>query len=268
MNPVPSIPATYGRTADGDLAALVCDIAYAAIPGAQGLRISTAWRPRKPMTEWTRGDFSGASAIVGDEAGFHDHIAEQVQHQTELRDLGRKRGSARVATPWGQSQSSEIYADGVIFHSTASHGGFKLDRARNALMPAALRVLGGWYEEDAEWSKVATGFPNLFTAYERRHAEKTLRDYYPNCWEAINDRFLKPGESHENDRRIFGEKHARDWIVVSAIRSNEHPGMTDCIARLGGVRSVGGERRFLVPCDEYRAGRFGFVIDEARHREL
>lgn len=262
------IPTTYGRTADGDVAALVCDIAYAAIPSRHGLRIANAFRPGKPMSEWTRDDFYGSIAIVADAAGFHDHIAEQVRHREELLRFARKQSNGRSSTPWGISQSSEIYAEGVVFHSTASHGGFKLDRARNARMPAALRVAGGWYEEDAEWSKVAIGFPELFTTYERRHAEKTLRNYYPNCWEAIHERFLKPGESVENDRRLFGERHRQDWVVVSAIRSNDHPGMTDCIARLGGRRDHGQERRFLVPSDDYVAGRFGFVIDDARYLEI
>ena len=40
----------------------------------------------------------------------------------------------------------------------------------------------------------------------------------------------------------------------------------ETVATLGGRRGVGAEeRRFLVPADEYRAGLFGFVIDEARH---
>src|SRR3546814_10711457 len=104
------------------------------------------------------------------------------------------------------AQSSEIYADGVVFHSTASHGGIKLDRARNAAMPAMLRVASGWYEEDCEWSKVAIGLPDLFTDYERRHADRTFRDYYPECCEAVHGRALEPGESFANDRRLFRER--------------------------------------------------------------
>src|SRR3546814_2748636 len=55
-------------------------------------------------------------------------------------------------------------------------------------MPGVLRVAGGWYEEDCEWAKVAIGFPDLFTDYERCHADRTLRDYYPECWEADHGR--------------------------------------------------------------------------------
>ena len=268
MNQALSIPATYGRTADGDPAALICDIAYAAIPGRSGLRIANAWRLRRPMHEWTRDDFHGAVAMVADEAAFHDHIAKQVQHRTELLGLERKRGDERVSTPWGMSQSSEIYAEGVVLHSTASHGGFKLDRARNAAMPRALRVAGGWFEEDAEWSKVAFGYPDLFTALERRHAEKALRDTYPDCWEAVHGRPLNPGESFTHDQRLFAQAHGQHWIVIAALRSDTRPGMTECIATLGGRRQDSAERRYLVPADEYSPGRFGFVIDTARHRQF
>src|SRR3546814_5707563 len=99
-----------------------------------------------------------------------------------------------------------------------------LDRARNAAMPAMLRVASGWYEEDCEWSKVAIGLPDLFTDYERRHADRTFRDYYPECCEAVHGRALEPGESFANDRRLFREAHAQDWVVVSAITSKEQIG--------------------------------------------
>ena len=88
----------------------------------------------------------------------------------------------------------------------------------------------------------------------------------PDAWEAIHGRSLKPGESHEKDRRAFERDHASDWIVISAIRSDQHSGMTECVATLGGDRNARETRRYLVPSDEYHVGRFGFVIDEARHR--
>src|SRR3546814_19894645 len=85
---------------------------------------------------------------------------ENAQHRRQLRTLGRREVRQRLSTPWGLAQSSEIYANGVVFHSTASHGGIKLDRARNMAMPGVLRVAGGWSEEDCEWAKVAIGFPS------------------------------------------------------------------------------------------------------------
>ena len=260
------IAAVFGRSADGHLAARVEDIAFMAIPVKEGFRIATGWRLTRPVDQWTANDVYGASVTVSDEAAFHAHVEENAEHRRQLRALGRQEDRLRISTPWGMAQSSEIYADGVVFHSTASHGGIKLDRARNAAMPAMLRVAGGWYEEDCEWSKVAIGFPDLFTDYERRHADRTLRDYYPECWEAVHGRTLEPGKSFANDRRLFREAHAQDWVVVSAITSKERLRFVDCVATLGGDGTASSRRRFLVPDTEYRAGPHGFVIDEQRHR--
>ena len=68
------------------------------------------------------------------------------------------------------------------------------------------------------------------------------------------------------DERQFRVLHAADWIVIAAIRSNRHPGFVECVARIGGNRSLAEERLYLVPVGEYQAGRFGFVIDERKHR--
>ena len=76
---------------------------------------------------------------------------------------------------------------------------------------------------------------------------------------------LAPGESHLKDERQFKCEHAADWIVISALRSAERPGFVDCVATIGRIRDGQSERRFLVPSSEYEVGRFGFVIDPARH---
>jgi len=134
------------------------------------------------------------------------------------------------------------------------------------LVDARWRNDAGWYEEDAEWAKVAFTFPDLFTARERRCAAEALRHDYPDVWKQIHDVTLAPGESRMKDERQFRVLHAADWIVIAAIRSNRHPGFVECVARIGGNRSLAEERLYLVPVGEYQAGRFGFVIDERKHR--
>ena len=67
------------------------------------------------------------------------------------------------------------------------------------------------------------------------------------------------------DERCFKQVHAADWIVISALRSAQRPGFIDCVATIGGKRDSKLARRFLVPSCEYEVGRFGFVIDPARH---
>ncbi len=265
MNAAAPTQAIYGRTADGDLAALVGDNAYLALPVADGLRLWSGWRIDRPIAEWRRADFSGFGDAIADEAAFRVLVAEQVEHRREMIALDRQHRASDRWSPWGASQGGSVYAEGVVFHVTASHGGFNLDDAHNAAMPAALRIESGWYEEDCDWAMVAFGFPELFTAYERRIAEKTLRDTYPERWEAVHGRPLAPGESFTKDRRLFEEAHAQDWIVISASMSGTTPGLVQCVAALGGKRDRRPYRGFLVPKTEYRAGPHGFVIDEARH---
>lgn len=80
-----------------------------------------------------------------------------------------------VLTPWGVAQTSRTYAEGIVFHATASHGGFHLDAGRNVRIPDEWRTADGWYEEDCAWAAVAMTFPTLFTQDERQIAERIMR---------------------------------------------------------------------------------------------
>jgi hypothetical protein len=60
-------------------------------------------------------------------------------------------------TPWGEVQTSEILAPGIVEVTTASHGGIWLSPERNAEVPNAVKRetfcengLYGWYEEDCD----------------------------------------------------------------------------------------------------------------------
>jgi hypothetical protein len=129
-------------------------------------------------------------------------------------------------------------------------------------------MTGRFFEEDVDWAIVAFTFPELFTAYGRKSADETLRNWRPDDYEAVTRITLAPGESRVKDERRFREVHARDWVVISASWSDRHPGFVECLATPGGERGTAQKRRFLVPGDEYRSGPFGFVIDEQRHEAL
>lgn len=265
--PIP-IVALFERTKQGLLAAQVEDLAWLAVPVADGFKMKNAWRLRTPIADWVRLDFHGADGVVADEVAFRAHVEAIAEHRRQLRALDRRTGSGGVQTPWGAAQHSEIYAEGIAFYSTASHGDFHLDDERNAAMPDCLRNADGWYEEDEQWAKVAFAFPALFTERERSQAEKTLRDWQPDAWEILYGRKLDPSESYTRDRQHFEAVHAHDWIVVAASRSDDHPGQVECAAILGGSRGNVPVRNFLVPADEYSIGRHGFVIDEKRHPKI
>lgn len=218
------------------------------------------------MSEWTRNDFYGHSGELADECEFRARVAENAQHQREKRALGRREIRSSANTPWGPSQGATVYAEGVTAHSNAGHGGFLLSPERNRQIHSSLRIAGGAYEEDEAWAIVAFSFPQLFTGFERRAAEKTMKDSFPDAWEAITGSVLQRSESRKKDERTFQAKHADDWIVVSAITSDHEKGFVEVIATQGGRHGPGTEqRRFLIPSAEYQVGRFGFVIDPKRH---
>lgn len=211
-------------------------------------------------------DTKNLKKAMPDEAAFRARVLEQAEHIRELQTLNRRELHSRDITPWGASQGATHYGEGVTFHSTASHGGFHLSDERNTLVDHRLSRHKGWYEEDTEWAIVALTFPDLFTDLERRSADQTVRDSWPDAWEAFTGTTLKPGQSFEKDRRVFHERHAEDWIVISAIHSDHHSGFVETIATRGGERGPSvEERRFLVPIADYDPGRFGFVIDPAQH---
>lgn len=264
----PGLPGvSFGVSADGMNVALVGEHAYAMVPARGGSHyLASGWRIRRPIPEWARSDFYSHHGELADEAAFRAAVLERAEHQRELRALGRREARVPASTPWGSSQGATFYAEDVVFHSTAGHGGFHLFGARNGQVHPMLRVAGGWYEEDEAWAIVAMSFPHLFTAFERRCAERTVKDSWPDAWETVFGTVLQPGESETKDRRAFVREHANDWIVTSAITSSHEKGFVEVVATPGGRRGEGTEeRRFLVPSDEYETGRFGFVIDEGRH---
>lgn len=257
----------FGRSADDLPVARVGDTAFAMLPTGDGRHfLATGWRLTRPLEEWTRRDFFGHCGLVVDEAAFRALVNDNAEHQREVAALGRREVIVQVNTPWGPSQGATLFAEGVMFHSTASHGGFHLTPRRNCSIHPALNRPKGFYEEDAEWAAVAQGLPELFTTRERRQADETIRHHWPEAWERIHGRLLEPGESRERDRQIFERRHAEDWIVIAAVRSDHRRGFTEVVATRGGKRDERvGERRFLVPAEEYQPGPFGFVIDESRH---
>ncbi len=96
-----------------------------------------------------------------------------------------------MITPWGKSQSKEIMCDGIVFYSTASHGGYKVNKALNQEIPEVFRCNDGWYEEDCAWSIVwvflSSHFaPGVFDPKTFIQANNTIRTWYPHEWQIYN----------------------------------------------------------------------------------
>lgn len=262
-----AVQAIFEQTVEGHLCARVGDTAFAMIPTAGGaFYLALALYSKQPDRQLTRDDFFGHEGRVVDEAEFRSLIDERMVNQRELDILGRRSVSSQMSTPWGTSQGGTVFGEGITKHHTAGHGGFHLTHDRNIKVDSRLRNSGGWYEEDVEWAIVAITFPNLFTSLERREAERTMRDWLPDAWERISGETIAPGASYKKDQAAFHKTHENDWIVISAIISTQNHGFVETIASLGGNHDRDVEqRRFLVSADEYKQGRFGFVVDTSRH---
>ncbi|MCA1867934.1 hypothetical protein HW571_19845 [Agrobacterium genomosp. 3] len=258
----------FALGAEGFPVARTRELVLAMITTPAGSFLASAWRPTGSLSTLKRQDFYRHDGPLADEAAFVARVTENAAHQRDVHDLGRVQARMSCSTPWGMSQSATIYGPGIVSHTTAGHGGFHLSSVRNIAVPSALRNDTCWYEEDVEWAVVAHAFPELFTGYERRTADETIRHSWPEFWETVHGRSLAPGESRAKDRQEFESIHADNWIVTSAIFSKHHTGMTEVVARRGTERKIGEpERRYLVDSAQYAGrGPFGFVIDETRHQ--
>ena len=125
------------------------------------------------MEQWTRSDFYSMAASSTTRTPSGPASARMPNISNSVPRSARREIRSGANDALGSSQGATIYADGVVCHSTAGHGGFHLDAAHNAKVHPALRAADGWYEEDCAWAAVAQAFPSFFTDYEQRCADRT-----------------------------------------------------------------------------------------------
>ena len=112
-----------------------------------------------------------------------------------------------MRTPWGPSQHTTEEAPGVVWVSTASHGGYRVTEAVAKLMHPAMRGIGErmygylWFEEDCAWSAVGLSFPGLeesgnLSEGMAEQAKDTCINWYPDQWEAFTGETIPDGGSY------------------------------------------------------------------------
>ncbi|MEX0408732.1 hypothetical protein ABGN05_24105 [Aquibium sp. LZ166] len=186
---------TFHRTQEGRLAAQLDGYAMIAFPARDGrISVWSAFNIDRPPEQWVHDDFFICGTSVADEEEFRAYAVEFAAHIAEKATLPRMSIRSGHSTPWGMADASHRYGEGVIFHSSPSHGGFELSAESNARVHEAWRSPDRFYEEDIDWAKVAHAFPQLFTAYERREADITLRNWEPDAYEQIHGVTLEPGQ--------------------------------------------------------------------------
>lgn len=95
-----------------------------------------------------------------------------------------------TTTPWGKSQEAIRIARGIMWYTTAGHGGYHLSKKRLSEMPEPYKSFKtfagkGWYEEDCDWAVVHLCFGKELqkyygeTSYEMHLAQaiRTLEAY-------------------------------------------------------------------------------------------
>ena len=88
------------------------------------------------------------------------------------------------ASPWGTIQDEEIIADGIVYVSTASHGGIwvaseLLHRIKWTFLDYAAYWSGSsqWFEEDCAAQCVVVSFPEYFPAEQVERAWDVVRRF-------------------------------------------------------------------------------------------
>lgn len=137
----------FGWTSDGFPVARLGDLLLAMLPrGSGSWYLASAWHLTRPFSELKREEFYGHDGDLADEAAFQARVLETAEHRRELAALQRLQTRMVCSTPWGASQLASIYAEGIVSHMTAGHGGFRLSAERNAKVMPTLRIGSGWYE--------------------------------------------------------------------------------------------------------------------------
>ncbi len=179
------------------------------------------------------------------------------------------------ASPWGAVESAHEVAEGIVWMTTASHGGAWLSRARWEEMPAALRAVtpfahlrggydrsvtrpswqgpteqGAWYEEDEDATLVVLAFPTfhdpqtVWTVVEGMGSHWSRGDVRTAVRAWMGDR--DASAAARGVAEAWGRDHASWWIPAGSA-SSEGEGWRAWFQQVGtGDRAL----RYLT-ADEY-----------------
>ncbi|MCW2077949.1 UNVERIFIED_ORG: hypothetical protein M2193_000124 [Bradyrhizobium japonicum] len=188
-----------------------------------------------------------------------------------------QRAPCPQSSPWGAIQEKRELAPGIWTVSTASHGGIKLSRERNAAVPKYMRAEAGWYEEDCQWSIAAVIHPIAFQRTikiegkpdrsEYDIAVETFRNWHPEEYEQFFGVTLEKGQSLIRDEKLFEIENKDKFVVTSAWGDWAHWVPKDKVGVCAKCQHV--EKWFLIDARLYATrGRGGFVIDAIRDTEI
>lgn len=124
-------------------------------------------------------------------------------------------------TPWGVADDSSQIADGIVIHSTPSHGGMELSAERHDALQRKFKFNtfagGRFYEEDCDVCAVVIAFPTCFSTQKVVRAVKAAEQF--KAWE-VNDG-KQGGNWHrvvahcKSDRTIRGLMEQQIAVLVA-----------------------------------------------------
>ena len=164
-------------------------------------------------------------------------------------------------TPWGESHNKVKIITGVNFYSTARHGGYKVFKRLNNLIPENLRNENCWYEEDVEFCIPYIFIPELKQDLKTYNAAiYSFKNFYPDDYEKVFNTKLIIGESYKRDQETFYKRNVNNWVGISAIKVSDDK--VKVVASIGGKRGNDiPKKEFFVDADEYKnRSQFGYVI--------
>jgi len=123
---------------------------------------------------------------------------------------------------WDAIEEAEEVLPGIWSVSTASHGGLILSGERQEAMPEALRIEGGSYEEDVNWSHVVLAFEDEFRAHSNYPAayvdlaRDCVRSWHPDAFTAYTGEAVTEEESYVLKRRRAYQACIGELCVTAA----------------------------------------------------
>lgn len=190
-------------------------------------------------------------------------------------------------SPWGKVQLAEYITPWLTRVHTAGHGGYKVDRSHNGVIPEYARRKGGWYEEDCEWSIVFSTLESLIKEtcfdFSKENCERifkenchkeTFKNWYPQEYEMFFNVKLKEGESYIKDSKDWEKRSQNKWHVVGAgMVDNEWCKLTLCFNGEREHIRTPLARELLVRKEEYKIGKLrekhgtALTEEQIRHYE-
>lgn len=171
------------------------------------------------------------------------------------------------SSPWGKIQDQWWVTPWLVGVSTSGHGGYKLPREWNSKIPQIMRIKGGWYEEDCEWSIVFSVLENQIkrdmfnfkdsntcsynTMFNELYHVKCFRNYFPYAYESFFEVNLEEGESILKDQDTWRERNKDKWQSISAINL-PNSNNARVFVSIGGNREAGNKEKMIIfPRDFY-----------------